>query len=126
MKKYKEFYFESVDAEHFVVLSQTEHMVLGYKTQELANYISKNFLEILNFMCDHVYGKYEDWKDVFFINKFGDSLKEEDIKILHKDIYNEVEQAFIHYDGKCKEVNEFLAENMIDMLQTDFQSYQNK
>lgn len=121
MKIYKEFYFNNCSPQYFSMLSRTEEMVVGRKAPLLADYISKHFLDVLNFMSNYTHSKYEDWKDGFLNQEFGAGRSVSCMKILNPKLVEDVNKAFNEYDGNCKPLNLFLAENMIDMLNNDFE-----
>ncbi|EPP7234044.1 hypothetical protein ACTOJ1_000960 [Shigella flexneri] len=123
MKIYKEFYFENCSPQYFSMLSKTEEMVLNRKAPLLADYISRHFLDVLNFMSDYTRCKYEDWRDGFLNQEFGAGKSIGCMKILNPKLYADVNKSFVDYDGGCKPLNLFLAENMIDMLNNDFEQY---
>lgn len=123
MKTYKEYYFESFNPKHFTFLSETQHLIEGFKTPLLADYIGKHFLDALNVMCDFSHSKYEDWKEGFCIEVFGASYDESYIKTLDSKLFDCVEKAFLSYDGDCQKVNLFLAENLIGMIHEDFEKW---
>lgn len=86
-----------------VVLKNIENELRNKNIQAVSVYISNNFLDVLNVMCFWIECKYEDWKDGVLMN------------VSNKILIEEIERAFKNYDSKSVIVNNFLAENLIDM-----------
>lgn len=86
-----------------VVLKTLENELLNKNIQAVSVYISNNFLDVLNVMCFWIECKYEDWKDGVLMD------------VSDKTLIEEIERAFEDCDGKSVIVNNFLAENLIDM-----------